>query len=272
MTFKKIWWLCFLCLTLYTQAQKIDLKLTNKITVNRDTDYVYAYTLPEPSTFSPHPEYWYFWYSGGTIKATRGGYDGKLLNGKFSCFYHNKNLEEQGYFKKGVKVGRWVSWYPSGEMESISHWKKGKQVRRSHHYNEQHQLVRVYKYRKGEAILKYPKAIKKKKVVKDTLQKSSPKKKWFSFKRKKKFQTEKAPKVKKSKKNQNNAAPLPAPTVGEPSKTNAPKEKPKKEKKPKQEKVKDTKTKQEKPQEGTLPQPNVPSSTPIPVQKDNPKQ
>lgn len=246
-----------LCCVWGLQAQsKLDLKLTNKVTVNRDSDYVYAYTLPEPSTFSAHHDVWYHWYSGGTIKATRGGYDGKLLNGKFSCFYHNKNLEEQGLFKKGIKAGKWMSWYPSGELKSISHWRGGRQVRRSYHYNEQHQLVKVYKYRRGEAILKHPKPVSKKKVAKDST-KAGKKVWWNPFKKKK---ADKTPKVKK------NASPKTA-LLPDGNNANAPKTE-KKEVDKKQKDKKEKKAKKDKSSKSKETQSNPIPSTPIPVQKD----
>lgn len=130
-------------------SQKIDLKLTNKVTINRDSDYVYAYTLPEKSTFSAKEEKVYFWYLGGSIKSTRGGYEGKLLDGDFICFYHNKNLEEKGAFKKGLKTGKWMHWYKNGELKSVYKWKKGKLVGKSYHYDSLHNELDKVVYKRG---------------------------------------------------------------------------------------------------------------------------
>jgi antitoxin component YwqK of YwqJK toxin-antitoxin module len=67
----------------------------------------------------------YFWYSGNRIQATQGGYSGRLLNGKYSVYYPNKNLKELGAFKGGLKDGIWRSWNESGVLLQSYIWRNG---------------------------------------------------------------------------------------------------------------------------------------------------
>lgn len=154
MNVKKLIAIFFVSISFLGYTQKIDLKLTNKITINRDSDYVYAYTLPEKSTFAADEDKVYYWYTGGSIKSTRGGYEGKLLHGDFTCFYHNKNLEEKGKFKKGIKTGKWLHWYTNGELKSVYKWKNGQPVGKSYHYDSLRTKKEVVYYKNGRVKVK----------------------------------------------------------------------------------------------------------------------
>jgi hypothetical protein len=67
----------------------------------------------------------YYWYSSNKIIETKGGYDGKILNGSYTSFYLSSNLKEKGQFKKGIKNGEWITWFEGGKIHEISTWKKG---------------------------------------------------------------------------------------------------------------------------------------------------
>jgi MORN repeat protein len=67
----------------------------------------------------------YYWYYADAIHTSQGGYSGKLLNGSYMEYYPDKNLKEQGYFKKGLKDGDWKSWDDSGKIISETNWKNG---------------------------------------------------------------------------------------------------------------------------------------------------
>jgi antitoxin component YwqK of YwqJK toxin-antitoxin module len=67
----------------------------------------------------------YFWYSNNQIFQTNGGYDGKLLDGEFTSYYHDTNLKEKGNFKLGLKDGEWKSWHQNGKLNECIQWKKG---------------------------------------------------------------------------------------------------------------------------------------------------
>jgi len=67
----------------------------------------------------------YYWHAYNKIMETKGGFDGKLLNGNYTVFYINNNLKEKGKFKNGLKNGKWILWYDSGKIQEISCWKNG---------------------------------------------------------------------------------------------------------------------------------------------------
>ena len=67
----------------------------------------------------------YYWYSSNGIHSSQGGYSGKLLNGWYNAYYLNKNLKEQGIFKKGLKDGIWKNWKEDGTLSLVTRWKKG---------------------------------------------------------------------------------------------------------------------------------------------------
>lgn len=67
----------------------------------------------------------YYWYSADKIIATQGASEGKVLHGKYSSFYYNNNLKEQGRYKKGLQNGQWMKWNNTGNLQEISHWHKG---------------------------------------------------------------------------------------------------------------------------------------------------
>lgn len=67
----------------------------------------------------------YFWYSSNKIMETKGGYDGRMLDGNYTSYYLNDNLHEKGQFSNGLKNGQWTLWYENGKIKEISHWKHG---------------------------------------------------------------------------------------------------------------------------------------------------
>jgi len=67
----------------------------------------------------------YYWYSANQLHVTQGGYGGQLLNGAFTEYYQNKNLKEQGSFKRGLKDGVWKSWNTDGTLKQVVKWEEG---------------------------------------------------------------------------------------------------------------------------------------------------
>jgi len=76
---------------------------------------------------------YYYWYLNKVIHSTQGGYNGQLLNGHYVAFYPDKNLKEEGNFKKGLKDGEWKSWNPKGDLTSVATWNEGIEVPDSQH-------------------------------------------------------------------------------------------------------------------------------------------
>ncbi|BAU54904.1 toxin-antitoxin system YwqK family antitoxin [Mucilaginibacter gotjawali] len=70
----------------------------------------------------------YYWYNASRVHSTQGGYSGQLLNGLYTEYYPNRNLKEQGVFKKGLKDGLWKSWNKDGTLKQATNWHKGIEV------------------------------------------------------------------------------------------------------------------------------------------------
>jgi hypothetical protein len=67
----------------------------------------------------------YSWYANGKIMETKGGFSGKLLDGRYMSFFENNNLKERGIYIKGRKEGKWMKWHPNGRINEISYWRMG---------------------------------------------------------------------------------------------------------------------------------------------------
>jgi len=84
-----------------------------------------ADVLPYKSEPKIKNDRYYFWYLNNLIHSTQGGYNGKLLNGHYIAFYPDKNLKEEGYFKKGLKDGEWKAWNRKGDLTGVTTWNDG---------------------------------------------------------------------------------------------------------------------------------------------------
>jgi len=74
---------------------------------------------------SVNPNVSYYWYSNNKLNVTQGGYSGRLLNGKYSEFYHTIGLRSQGIFGFGLKTGRWDKWSLAGLLIEQANFKGG---------------------------------------------------------------------------------------------------------------------------------------------------
>lgn len=92
----------------------------------------------------------YYWYSSNKIIETKGGYDGKILNGSYTSFYLSKNLKEKGSFKDGLKTSTWTSWNIDGKINEITTWNKGVKNGVYKKYNEFGELIKEYGFKNGE--------------------------------------------------------------------------------------------------------------------------
>lgn len=92
----------------------------------------------------------YFWFKAQRIIATQGGSSGTLLNGEYQSYYDNSQLNENGFFRKGLKHGTWKSWYRNGKLKSIERWKYGRQLHRQYFFDKQGNIQkRVWIHRLG---------------------------------------------------------------------------------------------------------------------------
>lgn len=122
----------------YTEPDK--LKQFN-VTVNYDDFTVKTQMLSQGKTIPVNNELVYMWYASQKIMETKGGYEGKLIHGKYTSFYLNNQLKEQGQIKYGLKTKEWKYWYSDGKLREVINWKSGKKNGRYFLYNDYGQLM-----------------------------------------------------------------------------------------------------------------------------------
>jgi antitoxin component YwqK of YwqJK toxin-antitoxin module len=94
----------------------------------------------------PKKDRMYYWFKGGLIHTAESGIAGVLLDGKYTKMYHNNQLAEQGFFRKGLKVGLWQTWFPNGLLETKQHWSKGLKSGSFYTYNESGEMLEKGSY------------------------------------------------------------------------------------------------------------------------------
>ncbi len=124
---KKIFILLFL-LPLLVNAQKLPDFGFSKVRIIEPDKTIIAEIKAVNSNPHVRPDLFYYWYSTNIIHTTQGGFSGKLLNGLYTEYYLNKNLKEQGNFKKGLKDGQWKTWNEDGTLVKITAWNDGVSV------------------------------------------------------------------------------------------------------------------------------------------------
>ncbi len=122
---KKILFVCFFLFSISAGAQKLPDFGFNKVRIAEDDKTILAEIISVNSNPKAKPGLFYYWYTANSIHVTQGGFSGKLLNGTYTEFYLNKNLEEQGNFKKGLKNGVWKRWNEDGTLDRVTEWKNG---------------------------------------------------------------------------------------------------------------------------------------------------
>ncbi len=97
----------------------------NRVRIIQADKIILAEIKPLKSSPDIKSNLFYYWYDANQIHSSQGGFSGKLLNGQYAEFYLNKNLKQQGVFKKGLKDGVWKSWNEDGTLSAQSTWKNG---------------------------------------------------------------------------------------------------------------------------------------------------
>jgi hypothetical protein len=155
--------------------------------LNNPSGSIKAEVVFENKPLKAKEELTYSWYASNKIMETRGGYDGRMLDGAYTSYYLSDNLKEQGVYKNGLKDEEWKAWFENGKLKEISNWddgvksgvykkfdSRGNLVTQSYYRNgklngyeilyEGEKIISKKKYKRGEEII--PKA--KKVIQKDS--------------------------------------------------------------------------------------------------------
>jgi len=111
--------------TAYDNKKIADDNDYSQIRIIDSTQEIRADVLPYKTEPKIKNDRYYFWYYSNKIHSTQGGYNGQLLNGHYIAFYPDKNLKEEGSFKKGLKDGEWKNWNPKGDLTNVTTWNEG---------------------------------------------------------------------------------------------------------------------------------------------------
>ncbi|MBI2968484.1 MAG: hypothetical protein HYY40_11830 [Bacteroidetes bacterium] len=140
----------FILFFLKSPAQlKLFRKDISEMVINQKEATIKVHVLNKNFNLKPDNRLIYYWYKSNDIKETQGGYEGKLLHGKFTCFYLNSNLKEKGKFRNGLKHGEWKAWYPGGRLKEIANYNNGVKHGTSITFSENGEMTLEEHYRKG---------------------------------------------------------------------------------------------------------------------------
>lgn len=117
--------LIFSVIIFSARAQQFPEYGLDKIRINDTAKTIVAEIYPVNGKLKTNPNLFYYWYSTNLIHTTQGGYSGRLLNGQYSEYYLNKNLKQEGVFKKGLRDGAWKKWNEDGTLKEVVNWKDG---------------------------------------------------------------------------------------------------------------------------------------------------
>src|ERR1700712_5297645 len=103
-----LFFIWLLCLGQGAFAQHYwDIPGMNQITISDSGRIVHAFYYDRANEIRVRNFLDYYWVKAGKIYKTEGGYGGKVLDGLYEEYYPNKNLFQQGEFKKGLKDKVW---------------------------------------------------------------------------------------------------------------------------------------------------------------------
>lgn len=187
--------LCVLSFALTAKAQSSSADLAPyKHHIANDDHQLSFYTFPlDKSVGTIKPNRSYYWWGGKQIQVTQGGYSGKLLDGVFTVYYLNKQLKQQGLFKKGLKYGEWKEWNEQGKLTLRTTYVEGVANGHFYKYNDLGQLQEQGTYKDGKLEGKLNKYVtadsvsvsKYKNGVLVPVQKDTNSKPWWKFWKKK---------------------------------------------------------------------------------------
>ncbi|AWM15199.1 hypothetical protein DI487_15925 [Flavobacterium sediminis] len=175
---KKIFSICLLGIFLFS--------FTDPYTIKRISDQYFRYefyTTDKEVNIKHNRDY--YWFKGGLIHKAEGGTSGQLLDGEFKKYYHSNQLAEQGFFKRGLKIGLWKTWFEDGTTESTQEYNSGQRDGQYYSYSSTGKMLEkgyyvsgkkhgswinyitqdTVQYKKGEIFIPKPKLTKEEKAA-----------------------------------------------------------------------------------------------------------
>lgn len=134
---KQLTFISILIISFLSFGQKIEKRLYLKHSFKQDGK-AYQFTVRDEDKrtinhFNKNKNY--YWFKAQKVMVTQGGASGLLLNGLFESFYPNKQLNEKGQFKNGLKNGEWLYWRNDGTLSKKEFWSGGNKKRKEISYD-----------------------------------------------------------------------------------------------------------------------------------------
>ena len=112
------------CTDLMCQFDKIDNNLRD-VVINKGDTSIYCSVVLNREKKDVDDKLTYYWYLNGTYGSNMGGYAGYLLHGEYTAFAGKNKLIEKGYYKQGLKQGKWKIWYLNGNLKETIKYRNG---------------------------------------------------------------------------------------------------------------------------------------------------
>ena len=105
--------------------------------------FQYTYDVPDQIIHE-----WYYWFDS-ILHMTRGGFNGKLLDGNFEKFDKEGNMLVKGKFKCGLKNWEWKYWNSKGELIKVEKWKDGLESGTFQYWDDDGNIKKEVRYDNG---------------------------------------------------------------------------------------------------------------------------
>ena len=107
-------------------VRKQEARATNRSHIRLvDGDTVQLVALAKRERGRPHRQRHYYWYAQGRVQHAQGDVQGRRLHGPYRLLTREGQPLRQGQFRRGLKTGRWQSWYANGQRATLQTWRRG---------------------------------------------------------------------------------------------------------------------------------------------------
>lgn len=138
----------FIIMALFTTTVSYGQKVkthqnSREVVISTGDSIIVANILLDQSRIKPDIRYTYYWYLRGKICHNRGGFSGKLLDGRYQVFVQDR-LILSGNYKDGKRTGEWITWDNYGNIKSVSSYKNVKSKAHSKDESEKKRRVSIF--------------------------------------------------------------------------------------------------------------------------------